>query len=103
MKIVKLDTESWLFNGIRVLALAATILFLSSCGTLLGGKIQRCQSYKPAMEHREIRPWAFAGDMLLAPVALPYDFYRGGIYKPCNKYERSIMSKGKKHRRHHRR
>jgi hypothetical protein len=88
-----------LFNGIRLLGLIAVIMFLSSCGTLLGGKVQYCQKIKPEMDHREIRTWAFAGDVLLAPIALPVDFSTGAIYKPCNKYERKIRSAG--HRRHH--
>ena len=48
--------------------------------------MQTCQKRKPTVDHREVRPWAFAGDLLLFPIALPLDFYTGAIYKPCAHY-----------------
>ena len=92
MKDLEFKAERWLIIGIKLAALLSLFIVMISCGTIAGGETQYCQKTKPAMDHRQIRPWAFAGDILLLPIAMPIDFYTGGIYKPCNKYEINIKS-----------
>src|SRR5437870_4461867 len=76
-----------------LLALGVVLLLSTSCGTILGGGVQACQKRKPNIEHREIRPFALAGDLLMAPIALPIDFYTGAIYKPCIHYTTETINK----------
>jgi hypothetical protein len=78
-------------SAARKLLVLLALPLLMSCGTLLGGKLENCQKRKPGMDNREIRPWAFAGDMLLFPIALPIDFYTGGIYKPCGRNQVKLL------------
>jgi hypothetical protein len=94
-----LITERFLITCIRLVVIIAVLATLTSCGTLLGGKRELCQTQKPPMATREIRPWAFAADLLLAPIALPIDFYTGGIYKPCSKYKVKVYASTLKSRR----
>lgn len=78
---------------VLILSVVSIGLIQTSCGTLLGGRVQSCQKIKPGIDHRELRPWAFAGDLLLAPVALPIDFSTGAIYKPCQRYRVDVINK----------
>ncbi|HTB06047.1 MAG TPA: hypothetical protein VK806_03765 [Bacteroidia bacterium] len=69
--------------------LISSILF-SSCGTILGGKIDHCQTVKgdSGTPSRAIRPAALIGDIFLGPfiINLIVDFADGAIYKPCSAY-----------------
>jgi hypothetical protein len=87
MRVIKIQNENLKLTALLWLSLFIALTIFTSCGYLFGGKIQACQKEKPPMDHREIRPLALTGDLLLAPIALPIDFYTGGIYKPCNKYQ----------------
>jgi hypothetical protein len=69
------------------------LMVFTSCGTILGGRVQTCQKIKPTFNKREIRPWALAGDILLAPIALPVDFFTGAIYKPCINYSSMAINR----------
>lgn len=62
-------------------------LTLSSCATVLGGRITECQRTKPlpGKPAREIRAGALVADVLLGTVWLAVDFATGAIYKPCGK------------------
>ena len=68
-----------------VLSLAPCLL-MSSCGTILGGKITDCQKSKPVSGGRQVRVAALIGDIFLgfAPLNLIVDFADGGMYKPCD-------------------
>jgi hypothetical protein len=71
---------------IAVLLILATVLF-SSCGTICGGKITDCQKKGPGQggAHRQIRPAALIGDILLFPIiSLTVDFVDGAMYVPCS-------------------
>jgi hypothetical protein len=71
----------------KVLVLSlATCLLMSSCGTILGGKITDCQKTKPASGSRAVRPAALIFDIIgpLPIIAAIVDFADGGMYKPCN-------------------
>jgi hypothetical protein len=63
-----------------VIAIAGCLL-LSSCGTILGGKISECQKTKPTDgTHRKVRIVAFLFD---GPWGWIIDFSDGAMYKPC--------------------
>lgn len=67
----------------KLAVLLMTTVMLSSCGTILGGKISACQKTKPTDgTHRKIRVWAFLFD---GPWGWVVDFSTGGMYKPCTK------------------
>jgi len=57
---------------------------LSSCATILGGKVTTCQRTKPlpGQPQREIRVGYLILDILFSPVWI-VDFATGAIYKPC--------------------
>ena len=69
---------------ILVLGLAATILF-SSCATICGGKIDKCQRTKPqaGQEQRQVRPVPLVMNILFFTPGLIVDFATGAAYKPC--------------------
>jgi PBP1b-binding outer membrane lipoprotein LpoB len=70
-----------IFTVICLIALA-----LSSCATVLGGKITTCQRTKPASGQpaREIRAGYLILDILLLGVPFTVvDFVTHAIYKPC--------------------
>lgn len=71
---------------IRFLALILFVAFtLTSCATILGGKVSACQKTKPApgQPSREMRIGALIADICLGVVWVAVDFGTGAIYKPC--------------------
>lgn len=62
-------------------------VMLSSCATVLGGRVSSCQRTKPAAgaPAREIRAVALIADVLLFWPGAVIDFATGAIYKPCGK------------------
>jgi len=78
---------------IKLTAIALIAIVLSSCGTILGGKIQTCQKTKPTANEpkRKIRTWALIGDVVFSETVIPLivDFIDGAIYKPCNKPDKA--------------
>jgi hypothetical protein len=64
----------------------AAIITLSSCATIMGGKVTECQKTKPVQgkPQREIRVGALIADICLGVVWVAVDFGTGAIYKPCN-------------------
>jgi len=70
---------------IAVLPLLLFILFsLSSCATILGGRVSECQRTKPlpGKPSREIRVGYLIADIIFSPFWI-VDFATGAIYKPC--------------------
>lgn len=69
---------------VKALVLLLCVSTLTSCGTIFGGKITDSQKHKPAQGHREIRPAALVGDIIVQPglLWLAIDFADGAIYKP---------------------
>lgn len=66
------------------------MLLFSSCGTIWGGHLTKCQSEKLEGERRKISPLVLAGDIIFFPmISLPVDFGTGAIYRPCN-YTKSV-------------
>lgn len=59
-------------------------LILSSCATVLGGRIATSQKTKPKRGEtkREIRVGYFIADVICLAVPLAIDFGTGAIYKP---------------------
>lgn len=77
------------------ISLAASLLFSTGCATILGGRIDHCQTSKAALlketgaPQRHIRWAAFIFDLILPPgplINLGIDFLSRGIYKPCEWY-----------------
>jgi hypothetical protein len=66
-------------------ALAAILMMMSSCATVLGGKVGACQRTPPTPGHpmREVRACALIADFLLFPPGIFIDYMTGAIYKPC--------------------
>jgi len=60
-----------------------SLFTLTSCATLLGGRVDDCQRIKPATGARELRPGYFIANLILWPPGLGIDFLTGAIYKPC--------------------
>jgi len=62
------------------------LLKLSSCATVLGGRVTECQRTKPktGQPSREIRAGALIADIFLGLVWVGVDFATGAIYKPYN-------------------
>jgi hypothetical protein len=71
-------------------ALMLAMALLNSCGTILGGRIDRCQRIKgeSGTPTRSIRPFALIGDVFIGGfiINLIVDFADGAIYKPCEAY-----------------
>lgn len=65
-----------------ILSLTAAIM-LSSCATILGGKIDSCQKTKPAGGHRWTRQGYLIADILLTGPLTLVDFATGAIYVKC--------------------
>lgn len=59
-------------------------LALSSCATILGGRVTECQKTKPlpGKPSREVRVGYLILDIIFSPVWL-VDLATGAIYKPC--------------------
>ena len=73
-------------NKFKILALGLLFaVILSSCATILGGRVTECQKTKPlpGKPQREIRVGALLADCVLGFVWLAVDFGTGAIYKPC--------------------
>lgn len=70
-------------KGIQILCVIS--LCFQSCATLLGGRVDSCQTTRPAVggKQREIRPAALIGDILLFPPGIAIDFISHAMYKPC--------------------
>ncbi len=94
-KIGKMMKKIKMLSAITLIAIV-----MSSCGVILGGKIQSCQRDKPTSneEKRKIRPWALVGDIILVETIIPIivDFATGGIYKPCDKQQKQENTENKK-------
>jgi hypothetical protein len=60
------------------------LIMLSSCATILGGKVTVCQRTKPApgQPQREVRVGYLILDIIFSPVWV-VDIATGAIYKPC--------------------
>lgn len=71
---------------ILVLGVAASLL-LSSCATILGGKVSQCQKTKPAAGQpaRTLRPVPFVANIILFWPGVFVDLGTGAAYKPCEK------------------
>ena len=61
------------------------IASLSSCATILGGKVSTCQKTRPSagMPSRQVRVVAMVADIFLFWPGLIVDFATGAIYRPC--------------------
>lgn len=72
----------------RILVLLLLVATLSSCATLLGGRITACQRTIPApgQPSREIRGAALVADVVLFWPGAIIDFATGAIYRPCDNY-----------------
>lgn len=70
----------------QVIIFALLIFTLSSCATILGGKITECQTRKPAQGSpaRKIRVAALVADIILFWPGAIIDIATGAIYKPCS-------------------
>lgn len=70
---------------LSVLAAGAMMTALSSCATVLGGKVGSCQRTPPApgQEMRKIRTIALIADVIFFPPGIFIDFMTGAIFKPC--------------------
>ena len=71
-----------IFNSILIVAAA---FYMSSCATVLGGKVGPCQRTPPApgQPMREVRAGALIADFFLFPPGIFIDFMTGAIFKPC--------------------
>ena len=67
--------------------ISISVITLSSCATVLGGKINECQKTKPesGKPSRTVRAGALIADILLFWPGAIVDFATGAIYKPCDK------------------
>lgn len=65
--------------------LVSLMLMMTSCATVLGGKVGPCQRTPPAKGQpmREIRAGALIADFLFFPPGIFIDFVTGAIFKPC--------------------
>ena len=70
-----------------VLVLVVMTICMSSCATVLGGKVTDCQRTRPSSEEpsREVRVGALIADIILFLPAVIVDFATGAIYRPCDK------------------
>lgn len=72
-------------KGIFTISFAS--ILLSSCATVLGGKVSECQRTKPRSGEpsRSVRAGALIADIILFWPGAIVDFVTGAIYKPCDK------------------
>jgi hypothetical protein len=70
---------------LNLLVLSATLFTLSSCATVLGGKVGPCQRTPTVAGQpmREIRVAALLANLVLFPPGIFVDFMTGAIFKPC--------------------
>lgn len=57
------------------------VLSFTSCATILGGKIDKCQS--PDQAPRQVRTGYLIADVIFGLIPLGVDFLTNAIYKPC--------------------
>jgi len=71
---------------INLIACVALTVSFSSCATVLGGKVTRCQRIQPpaGQPAREVRAGALIADLLLFPPGIFIDFMTCAIFKPCD-------------------
>jgi len=71
---------------IKIASVILLISSLSSCATILGGKVSECQRKKPSSGvARKVRVGAIVADIFFTGAAgLIVDFATNAIYKPCN-------------------
>ncbi|CAN5578492.1 hypothetical protein BH11BAC1_BH11BAC1_07530 [soil metagenome] len=71
---------------INLIACVCILISLSSCATVFGGKVGRCQRIAPTAGQpvREIRAGALIADLLLFPPGIFIDFMTCAIFKPCD-------------------
>ena len=73
------------------LSIIMTVLLISSsftsCATLFGGKVDKCQMTKPGngQPKREIKILPLVADIVLFAPALIVDFATNAIYENCGK------------------
>ena len=68
------------------LMLVITMAYMSSCATILGGKISECQKTTPRAgdSKRKVNVgWLLTDIIFAAPIALLVDFSTGAIYHNC--------------------
>lgn len=68
----------------KVIALGLMVIMLSSCATILGGKVTQHQKTKPAPgeQQREVRVVALIADLVFFWPGAIVDFATGAIYRP---------------------
>ena len=73
----------------KKLSIFMTVVLISSsftsCATLFGGKVDKCQMQKPAdgQAKRQIKILPLVADLVLFAPALIVDFATNAIYKNC--------------------
>lgn len=67
----------------QILILLVATFLLQSCATVLGGKIDNCQKYKPRNEKRQLRPVPFIANLVLFWPGIFIDLSTNAAYKPC--------------------
>ncbi len=74
---------------LHLLLISFLAINLSSCATIFGGPVDKCQMSKPkdGETQRHIRTGALVADILLFAPGLIVDFATGAIYRPCTYYE----------------
>lgn len=74
-------------KSFTIILLGVTMLAMSSCATVFGGKVSEYQRTKPAAGQpaRPIRAVALIADILLFWPGAIVDFATGAIYKPEGK------------------
>lgn len=72
------------FLSVAVTAIVVCSSF-TSCATLFGGKVDKCQMQKPGdgQPTRQIKILPLVADIVLFPPALIVDFATNAIYKNC--------------------
>ncbi|MCK0161697.1 hypothetical protein [Allomuricauda sp. F6463D] len=68
----------------KVMALGLMAIMLSSCATILGGKVTQHQKTKPVPgeQQREVRVVALIADLVFFWPGAIVDFATGAIYRP---------------------
>jgi len=80
-----------------IIAVGIIALMMSSCATVIGGKVTAHQKTKPKVgeEQRQVRVVALVADiMIFLPLAI-VDFATGSIYTPANNPEKVKLKKQK--------
>lgn len=79
MKKTKLMYVKGLFMAVII------SIFFSSCATVLGGRIDSCQSTPPSKSghSRQVRVGYLIADVIFGLIPVGVDFLTTAIYKPC--------------------